>query len=220
MTAELRPCEQSKENPQDSASVPVTRVILCHGDFCSSAARGVICRCVAQCPRDYSRMPIRSILDTERRLAITTGEGRVTADEIRALRDQALSDPNFVRDFNQIVDLRAVTNADISADEARALASTEIFSRNSKIALVASTPSVFGVARMFSTYNEMSKSASQIRVFYDLSSALEWLGLKDLPDAIKPGSTKAEVPADSGSGKKNVTHLPVISRSGNTGTLA
>jgi hypothetical protein len=40
---------------------------------------------------------------------------------------------------------------------------------------------VFGVARMWEIFTELSDNPSHIRVFYDLPSALKWLGLDALP---------------------------------------
>ena len=126
-------------------------------------------------------MPLRYIIDKERRLVITTGEGCVTPAEVKALRNQALGDPDFDREFNELVDFRAVTRVDINGQEARELAGTEIFSPNSKIAFVAPNPAIYGTGRMFGTYNEMSKVASHVYAFYDLPSALKCLGLDALP---------------------------------------
>jgi hypothetical protein len=125
-------------------------------------------------------MPCRYVIDKKRRLVITTGEGCVTAAEIKALRTQALGDPDFDREFDEVVDFRAVTKIDLTSEEARQLAGTEVFSPDSKIALVANSPAIFGTERMYATYNEMSRTASQVCAFYDLPSALEWLGVDNL----------------------------------------
>jgi len=92
-----------------------------------------------------------------------------------------LNDPDFDPEFNQLIDLTAVTSLDISADEARAIAGRKLFSFTSRRALVATSPAIFGMGRMMEVYNEMSEVASQVRIFYDLPSALKWLGLDGLP---------------------------------------
>ena len=99
--------------------------------------------------------------------------------------DQGRSDPNFDPAFNQIVDLREVTSIDISSAETRTLASIPLFSPESRRAVVAPDPAHFGVGRMFATYHEMSESPSQVSVFYDLSSALRWLGIENNSELLQ-----------------------------------
>jgi hypothetical protein len=141
-------------------------------------------------PSFIARMPFRYSIDKARRLAIIIGEGCISSAQIRDLRKQGLSDPDFDRELNQLMDLRAVTKVDISSREIEALAETTVFSPNSRTALLASDPSVFGMQRMYAIYNEMSKAASQFRAFYDLPSALQWLGMESLPEAKSPEGEK------------------------------
>ena len=126
-------------------------------------------------------MPFSYVVYIEDRLVISTGSGRVTWEEIRERQDQTKSDPDFNPEFNQIVDLRAVTGFDMTTDQAEMLASRMIFATPSKRAFVAASPAVFGVGRMWEVFSELSENRSQIRVFYDLPSALRWLDLESLP---------------------------------------
>lgn len=126
-------------------------------------------------------MPFAYIVHKDLRLVVSTGHDCVSWTEIRACQDQAKNDPNFNPEFDQIVDLRATTRLDMTGEEARVLARRMIFSRSSKRAFVVSTPSVFGMGRMWETITEFSDSPSKIQVFYDLALALEWLGLEALP---------------------------------------
>jgi hypothetical protein len=105
----------------------------------------------------------------------------VTWQEIKARQDQTQTDPDFNPEFNQIVDLRAVTSFDMTSEHARVLARRMIFSSTSKRAFIAAEPAVFGVGRMWEIFTELSDNPSQIRVFYDHSSALNWLGLDRFP---------------------------------------
>jgi hypothetical protein len=126
-------------------------------------------------------MPFSYVVYKDRNLVISTGSDRVTWREIKARQDQTKIDPDFNPEFNQIVDLRAVTGFDMTSQEAGALASRMIFSSTSKRAFIAAEPAVFGVGRMWQIFTELSDNPSQIRVFYDLPSALKWLGLDRLP---------------------------------------
>jgi hypothetical protein len=126
-------------------------------------------------------MPFSCAVYTQHRLVISTGSGCITWDEIKERQDQTKTDPNFDPEFNQLVDLRAVTSFDMTSEQVRMLARRMIFSLTSKRAFVAADPAIFGVARMWETFTELSQNSLQIRVFYDLSSALQWLGLAVLP---------------------------------------
>lgn len=124
-----------------------------------------------------SPLPIGYTIYKQHRLVVSTRSGRLTTAEIRACMDQGRNDPDFNPGFNQLVDWREVTFVDMSGDETRRLANIPPFSPESKRAVVAPDPAVFGMGRMFATYHEMSNSPSQLAVFYDLASALTWLGI-------------------------------------------
>jgi hypothetical protein len=126
-------------------------------------------------------MPFSYIVYSEHRLVISTGSDRVTWEEIKTRQDQTKTDPDFNPEFNQIVDLRAVTGFDMTSHHAGLLARRMIFSATSKRAFVAASPAVFGMSRMWEIFTEMSDNPSQIRVFCDLPSALKWLNLESLP---------------------------------------
>jgi hypothetical protein len=126
-------------------------------------------------------MPFSYVVYGKHRLVISTGSDRVTWEEIKDRQDQTKTDPDFNPEFNQIVDLRAVTGFDMTSDQARMLARRMIFSTTSQRAFVAASPAVFGVGRMWEVFSELSDNQSQIRVFYDLPSALKWLNLESLP---------------------------------------
>jgi len=125
-------------------------------------------------------MPLRYVIDKGRRLVHTTGWDRLTFAQTEAYRDQLLNDPDFDPEFNQLVDLTALTGLGMSVEETKQIASGTGFSASSRRAFVAPDPAVFGMSRLFGAYSEMSKTGSRIQVFPDLSSALKWLGLETL----------------------------------------
>jgi len=127
---------------------------------------------------------MRYILDRERRLVISTASDRLTFAEVMAYRTRLQSDPDFRPEFNELLDGRTVTHLDVTIDEAKEIARRPVFSETSLRAWVASGPAVFGMGRLIATYNEYSETPSQISVFYDLPSALQWLGLEVLPAPI------------------------------------
>jgi hypothetical protein len=129
-------------------------------------------------------MPFSYVVYSEHRLVISAGSDRVTWEEIKQRQDQTKTDPSFDPKFNQIVDLRAVTGFDMTSGQARMLARRMIFSPQSKRAFIAASPAVFGVGRMWEIFTELSDHPSEIRVFYDLPSALKWLNLESLPQSL------------------------------------
>lgn len=118
-------------------------------------------------------MPFRDVIDKNRRLIISIGDGVLTFDEVKDHQDQLLSNPDFDATFNQLVDLRSVTRLDVSVEEARQIARRSIVSPTSRRALVASKPAIFGMARLMEAYHDQ---LAKVHVFDDSDSALQWLG--------------------------------------------
>ena len=126
-------------------------------------------------------MPLTYAIDKDRRLVILTGSERLTLHDFNLFQDQLLNDPSFNPEFNLLTDVTAVTDFDGSTDEAKQIASRTVFSPACRRAIVAREPHVFGMARLIHTYREMGrigKPGDGEGVFYDLPSALRWLGLE------------------------------------------
>ena len=84
-----------------------------------------------------------------------------------------------------------MTALDVSVQEARAFASSTVFSATSRRAFVAPSPTIFGMLRLWETYQEFSQTPTQARIFHDLASALKWLGLEGLPYVTKADAKDA-----------------------------
>ncbi|MBV9148153.1 MAG: hypothetical protein JO065_19720 [Acidobacteria bacterium] len=125
-------------------------------------------------------MPCDYRIDSSRRLVITTASGAVSFEEIVAHQKRLQGDPEFVPEFDQLLDCRSATNLNVSSEQARLVAQRKLFSRTSKRALVAGNPVVFGIGRMLQAYNELAPHGSVPRVFYDMKIALEWLHRTEL----------------------------------------
>ena len=121
-------------------------------------------------------MPLRYWIDKERRLVVLTGSGILTFQEVKEQQDRLLQDPDLNPDFDQLVDLTAVTIYDVTVDEAKTLARRQVYSPTSRRALVARDAATYGLARMMQTHRAIAKVQSEARVFYDRKEALEWLG--------------------------------------------
>lgn len=121
-------------------------------------------------------MPCRYVIDKKRRLVISTGWDRLTFPEMRAHQDQLLADSDFDPEFNQLLDATAITSLEVSASEMKTLAERKVFSPKSRRAWVASQPAVYGMGRLASAYHDSVNTPTEFVAFYDIASALEWLG--------------------------------------------
>lgn len=137
-------------------------------------------------------MSATCFVDRDLHLVVSSGHGSLSWREVKRCQDQTCADPDFSSEFNQLVDMRAVTGFDMIFDHVRMLARRRIFSLASKRAFVASNPAAFGMGRMWQALVELSDHPSQIRVFYDLPCALQWLGLRALPSPIRPEVVRTE----------------------------
>jgi hypothetical protein len=109
-------------------------------------------------------MPFSYVVHKDLRLVVSTGSDCVSWGEIKTCQDQTRTGPEFNSEFDQIVDLRSVTDFAMTTGHTRTLARRKIFSFTSKRALVAPCPAVFGVGRMWEAFAELSGNPPQIRV--------------------------------------------------------
>jgi hypothetical protein len=124
-------------------------------------------------------VPISYKIDKQRRLVISTGSGRMTVAEMKAHDLQLRNDPDFNSEFNQLLDGTKATALDASYEHLRETVRYSPFSPKSRRAFVAKSIHGFGMGRMTATLIELSQAPSEVSVFTDLSSALNWLGIRD-----------------------------------------
>lgn len=123
-------------------------------------------------------MPVTYVIDKRRRLVLSTVSGVVTFAEAKAHQDRLKKDPDFVPEFNQLLDATEVTALAISTEEAKIIArNSPFFSSSSRRAWIAPNAFLFGMARLIGTYREIAGGQEQFRVFYDRNEASRWLGL-------------------------------------------
>ena len=109
-------------------------------------------------------------------MILTTAEGGVTFDDIKGHQDRLLADPDFDENFDQLIDTTAVTKIDLSVRDAKVLAERRIVSPESRRAVVAIEPHIFGLGRMMEIYHQPFGDA---QVFHSHREALEWIGIEE-----------------------------------------
>jgi hypothetical protein len=119
-------------------------------------------------------LPIFYKIDKERRVVMTTGSGDFSIAEALRHQEQFLHDPSFDRSFSQIIDLRHVTQFDLEPGDVRKLAQRNIFSPESRRAIIVNTDLGYGYGRMFELHRENAGELG-IRVFRTLEEALDWV---------------------------------------------
>jgi hypothetical protein len=118
-------------------------------------------------------MSVRYSIDKSQRLIISVAEGAVRFDDCLNHQNRLVGDSDFDPTFDQLIDVTRVASFELSAHQARSLASCPIVSAASRRALVASQPHIFGLGRMMEVYHE---SLAQVHIFYSMEEALNWLG--------------------------------------------
>ena len=84
-------------------------------------------------------------------------------------------DPDFDPSYNQLVDLRAITDFAISAAELRIITLYRLYNEKRRRAIVADEDITFGMARMYEVFRE--DAPEEIKLFRDMADARRWLGL-------------------------------------------
>jgi hypothetical protein len=103
----------------------------------------------------------------------STLEGVVTDQELIRFQQQLLADPAFEPNYSQLTDYTGITCFDVSSQTMRSLALPNILAKGVRLAIVARSEFIFGMARMYQLLRE--GIAEEIRVFRDLNEAYQWL---------------------------------------------
>lgn len=117
----------------------------------------------------------------EPRTFMVRASGRVTYEEVEQIRASILADPHLSRGARMLVDGRAVSAAP-TASELRTIA-TEMLPMLQRglgpVAIVTSSPMVYGVARMFSVFAELV--SANVAPFPCMDDAEKWLASQSAP---------------------------------------
>ncbi len=126
-------------------------------------------------------MPWRYTIDAERKLVASAAWGRMTLAELQAHQDQLANDPQFNPEFSQLVDATAITELNISLDDARKLMGRKLFSRTSRRAFIGNGLSVTVAKHFMQAYAFVARGREQISIFHERDAAIRWLGVSNPP---------------------------------------
>jgi len=102
-------------------------------------------------------MPVILKIDSHRKVVYSTFYGKLTDEELLRHGARIASDPDFRKDFSEIVDFTAVTQASISKDTLTTMANTRsLFSQSVFHIVVAAGGALFDLA---SRYKELSRKS-------------------------------------------------------------
>jgi len=120
-------------------------------------------------------------IDKEHRVVLTTAFGAVTLADLLAHREQVLNDPDFDPTYSQIVDFTQATKMEVRGQDVEQFAQYDLFSPQSRRALVAPSNEKYGLCRMYATLREVHGETG-IRVFHAIDEALDWVFSEGTPE--------------------------------------
>ena len=123
-------------------------------------------------------MPLHYKIHKGHRLVVTVGEGIVTFRQIQDHQDQLLADPAFDPSFNQLIDVIAATDLNLTVAEMKEITRRRIISAGSRRAFVATSIHILAIGHLMQTYHEAHHEV-EVQIFHDRDEALKWLGIKD-----------------------------------------
>jgi hypothetical protein len=129
---------------------------------------------VVACDGGNQAMPCFYRIAKEHRLVLTTLFGVLSLADLLAYREKLLKDPDFDPAYSHIADFTQVGQVAMSAGEVEQFAQFDLFSTESRRALVAPTDEKYGLCRMFEMLRE-DRGETGVRVFRTLDEALDWV---------------------------------------------
>ncbi len=120
-------------------------------------------------------MPVSYHIDTASRVVFTRGTGRITDEDLLAYQDRLRGDPAFNSAFDQIYDLRQVTENVVSDATMRRLGERNPFLPSVRRAFITDTELTHSRVTTFLSLADVDPE--QVRIFGDMAAARRWLYL-------------------------------------------
>jgi hypothetical protein len=118
-------------------------------------------------------MPATYSIDPLKRVVFTVFSGDVAEPDIRDMALRLEEDPEFHPDFSELVDLSAVTDFRLSAEDLQGISICDPFSSHAQRAFFSPQDLLFGICRMY----EGIKGGNHMATFRSMTEARKWLDL-------------------------------------------
>jgi hypothetical protein len=121
-------------------------------------------------------MPLRYQIDRDAEMLLVVGEGTITQPERIATMGEWLRDPDYRPGLNTLCDFSEATSTPTMAELREIISIVDLHAAaigKKKLAVIATKPVTFGVARQFQTLADTGPL--DVGVFKDRRAALGWL---------------------------------------------
>ena len=121
-------------------------------------------------------MPLRYQIDRDAEMLLVVGEGTITQPERIATMCEWLRDPDYRPGLNTLCDFSEATSTPTMAELREIISIVDLHAAaigKKKLAVIATKPITFGVARQFQTLAD--SGPLDVGVFKDRRAALGWL---------------------------------------------
>jgi ABC-type transporter Mla MlaB component len=126
-------------------------------------------------------MPVAITVNAAERIRYTTMSGDVSEEDVISAFTRAMAQLGVEESLDQIIDMRDVQRLDVSGagiwQLAELVRSTDDPAVVRRVAVVASSDQLFGMARMYQALRSTGSGPAKYRVFREMRAAREWLGL-------------------------------------------
>ena len=123
-------------------------------------------------------MPLTYQIDTDSRLLVVRGEGVITQPERMQTMLAWIKDPAFKPGLDTFCDFSAAESTPKLSELREVVATIGEHTQTigpKKVAILASQPITFGVARVFEALAQVEETPLQVKVFFDRELAWAWL---------------------------------------------
>ena len=118
-------------------------------------------------------MPASYELFPEDHLVVVTYSGILSLEDIIAVRQQGMQDPDFDTNYDVIDDVSRVDSTDIQFEELNQLSGKSVAKTGVKRAIVATTDFQRGMANMYRVLSE--SHGQEFNIFEDFTVAKKWI---------------------------------------------
>jgi hypothetical protein len=119
-------------------------------------------------------------VDPSSRVSYVRLSGDVALADFRDAQRALTQNPQFDAGFPVLIDLRAVTELQLTSADIRALATTSPIPPSTRRAILVGSESVYGMARMYELVRESETSKDVVRACKTVDAAAAWLGVAAL----------------------------------------